>query len=275
MPSRKKRRHHRNHNPTSNVQPLKTSAVEAILYGAPLPDIHTQQRLEEARRQAEASRAAQIKYDKEKAQMTNMQAAMTEAFKQQQQAALTRILDEWDDQPTTSTATKPQPKLQTKENVIMGKEKAFFNVTTNVSRATFEYVRDNPNKHHREIILNLGAKGFKESSVSALLSQYRRCGTMVRSDEWEYTTTTDTYSAPSSAKLKKAKAAPKAKPKYTIPLPPPTLPERTPHPAAGLAALKPQPAVITNEIEHILNTLPIKQARALYDELHKIFGARA
>lgn len=157
----------------------------------------------------------------------------------------------------------------------MGKEKAYFNVTTNVSRATFEYVRDNPNKHHREIILNLAAKGFKETSVSALLSQYRRCGTMVRSDEWEYTTTTDTYAAPTNAKLKQASAKHTAKPKPAMPLPPPTLPERKPHPAAGLAALKPQPAVITNEVEHILNTLPIKQARALYDELHKIFGARA
>lgn len=155
----------------------------------------------------------------------------------------------------------------------MVKEKAFFNVTNNVSRATFEYVRDNPHKHHRNIILDMAAKGFKESSVSALLSQFRRCGTVVRSDDGKYTATTNQYATPTTAKLRQAAAKAAPKPRSTMPLPPPTLPESKPHPAAGLAALKPQPAVITNEVEHILNTLPIKQARALYDELHKIFGA--
>ena len=183
------------------------------------------------------------------------------------QTALLKAINEWahDDQ--------PQPK----EKQTVTNTKPHFSITTNVSRATFEYVRDNPNKHHRDIILNLAAKGYKDTSVSALLSQFRRCGTMVRSDEWLYKTTTDTYETPTLAKLKKARAKAKIKPRSTMPLPPPTLPERTPHPAAaGLAALQPtQPAVISNDIEYILNTLPIKQAKALYDELHKIFGARA
>jgi|GEM_PF-2301027 len=183
------------------------------------------------------------------------------------QTALLKAINEWaeDDQPQ-----------QPKEKQTMTNTKPHFSVTTNVSRATFEYVRDNPNKHHREIILNLAAKGYKDTSVSALLSQFRRCGTMVRSDEWLYKTTTDTYEAPTLAKLNKSKAKSKIKPRSTMPLPPPTLPERTPHPAAtaaGLAALHhTQPAVISNDIEYILNTLPIKQAKALYDELHKIFG---
>lgn len=190
------------------------------------------------------------------------------------QTALLKAINEWasDDQPQ-------QAQQQPKEKQTMTDTKPHFSITTNVSRATFDYVRNNPNKHHREIILNLAAKGFKESSVSALLSQFRRCGTMVRSDEWLYKTTTDTYEAPTNAKLKKAKEAKaksKIKPRSTMPLPPLILPERTPHPAAtaGLAALHPtQSAVISNDIEYILNTLPIKQAKALYDELHKIFGA--
>jgi hypothetical protein len=33
--------------------------------------------------------------------------------------------------------------------------------------------------------------------------------------------------------------------------------------------------VISNDVEYILSTLPIKQARSLYDELHKIFGVKA
>jgi hypothetical protein len=56
----------------------------------------------------------------------------------------------------------------------------------------------------------------------------------------------------------------------------------TPEPkSAGIAALQPvatpapAPVVISNDVEYILSTLPIKQARSLYDELHKIFGVKA
>jgi hypothetical protein len=58
----------------------------------------------------------------------------------------------------------------------------------------------------------------------------------------------------------------------------------TPAPkSAGIAALQPvaapapapAPMVISNDVEYILSTLPIKQARSLYDELHKIFGVKA
>lgn len=183
------------------------------------------------------------------------------------QTALLKAINEW--------ASDDQPQ-QPKEKETMTDTKPHFSITTNVSRATFEYVRDNPNQHHRAIIRALAARGHKESSVSALLSQFRRCGTMTRSDERFYKTTTDTYEAPTLAKLNRSKAKSKAEPRSTMPLPPPTLPERKPHPAltAGLAAIQPtQPPGISNDIEYILNTLPIKQAKALYDELHKIFGA--
>jgi len=30
--------------------------------------------------------------------------------------------------------------------------------------------------------------------------------------------------------------------------------------------------VTVNDVDYLLNTLPIKQARELYDALHKIFG---
>ena len=35
----------------------------------------------------------------------------------------------------------------------------------------------------------------------------------------------------------------------------------------------PPVAVTTSDVDHLLNTLPIKQARDLYDALHKIFGS--
>jgi len=49
-------------------------------------------------------------------------------------------------------------------------------VTTNVSRATFAYVRDNPNKTKVEITNELSKLGYNASSVSTLVSQ------MVRGD---------------------------------------------------------------------------------------------
>ena len=268
MPYRRKRHPHRNHNPTGSIKPLNPSTVEQILYGAPLPDIHAKQRLEEAR-----STTA-----KEKEKMPDIQTALAVALqKQQQQTALNKVLDEWadDDKPTTKQA-QPQPQ----EKPTMTASFGSFNITNNVSRVTFNYVRDNPGRKYREILDALVAQGFNEASVTSLLSQFRRCGIMVRDDAMRFTTTTNDYATPSHSKLKAVKKARQAQKAAkhkapTMPLPPLTLPENTPHPAAGLAALNPQPMqpiIVTNDVEHILNTLPIKQARALYEELKKLFG---
>jgi len=142
--------------------------------------------------------------------------------------------------------------------------KQLFAVSNNVSRATFDYIKANPGARSG-IVAALAQQGYKTNSVTSLITQMLRQGVLVigagnvlRTAQAEYVP---------------IKSTRKRKEKETMPERPVSLP-----PAAGIAAIAPTPVpipvpvVVTNEVEHILITLPIKQARALYDELSKIFG---
>jgi len=61
-------------------------------------------------------------------------------------------------------------------------------VTTNVSRATFAYVRDNPNKTKVEITNELSKLGYNASSVSTLVSQMVRGDIAVADEEGRVST---------------------------------------------------------------------------------------
>jgi len=177
------------------------------------------------------------------------------------QTALSKVLDEWakDDQPAAQT--QPQEKQTMTVQTFTG--------TNNVSRATFDFVRDNPGLHHNEVKHKLVGKGYKESSVTALISQLRRAGQIARLTDGTYHATAKEYEPIKQAYKKAVTKQPTAK-----------KPEAK---SEGIAALQPvatpvttaPPMVISNDVEYILSTLPIKQARSLYDELHKIFGGKA
>lgn len=150
-----------------------------------------------------------------------------------------------------------------------------FTVNNNVSRATFDFVRDNPGLHHHEIKSGLVAEGFKESSVIALISQLRRSGQIARLADGTYHAAAKEYE-PIKQLYKRSQLQKQAAKKVVakkIAKPEPK--------SEGIAALQPvhtpvpAPAqVVSNDVEYILSTLPIKQARSLYDELHKIFGVK-
>jgi hypothetical protein len=52
--------------------------------------------------------------------------------------------------------------------------KKTFNVTNNVSRVTFDYIKNNPGSTRKEIITALEHAGFGGGSVSSLIAQMRR-----------------------------------------------------------------------------------------------------
>jgi hypothetical protein len=52
--------------------------------------------------------------------------------------------------------------------------KKTFNVTNNVSRVTFDYIKNNPGSTRKEIITALEYQGFGGGSVSSLIAQMRR-----------------------------------------------------------------------------------------------------
>jgi hypothetical protein len=163
--------------------------------------------------------------------------------------ALEKALNEWEPEPTPAPApTKP-----------------YFTVTNNVTRITFDYVRDNPGKTRKEVATALEVQGFKPSSVTSLLGQMVKQGAMRESAHLLYVTASEYAPLKSSKKVKEMAAKPQEQQRKVVKL----VNTRTGE------VLNPTPAPQINaawDAETLLNNLSIKQARALYDELRKIFG---
>jgi len=157
---------------------------------------------------------------------------------------LNKVLNEWNT-PEAQPATK-----------------AYFTVTNNVTRATFDYIRDNPGKTRKEIAVVLEAKGFKTSSVTSLLGQMVKQG-MVRESTGLLYVTTGEYTPLKGSKALKTLAEKQQAPQrkvVTIVRKPKAEPTPTPYIDSLLNPVT------------LLNTMSIRQARELYDELRKIFG---
>ena len=95
--------------------------------------------------------------------------------------ALSTTLQQWDDDgeevspPSTISTTinnsvSAPSQTMTKDHTMLNLHK----ITNNVSRVTFNYVRDNPGSTRLEIIKELGYQGFGKGSVSSLLAQMRK-----------------------------------------------------------------------------------------------------
>jgi len=173
------------------------------------------------------------------------------------QTELTKVFDEWskDDKPS------PHPK----EKATMPRK--LFAITNNVSRDTFNFIRDNPGLRSYKIRDALAEAGHKEGSITSLVSQLRRSGQIERKEDGTHYAKAQEY-IPLNRGLTKPPA--KQKRAYT---------PRKPAANAGIAALQPAttPAIPATPaapvvVEHLLNSLSILQARALYDELKKVFG---
>ena len=158
--------------------------------------------------------------------------------------ALEKALNEWEPEPTPA--------------------KPYFTVTNNVTRITFDYVRDNPGKTRKEVAAALEVQGFKPSSVTSLLGQMLKQGLMRESAQLLYVTVNE-YAPIKSSKVRKAMAAKpqeQQQQRKIVTITRRAAPEAEPTPQINAAW----------DAETLLNNLSIKQARALYDELRKIFG---
>lgn len=137
----------------------------------------------------------------------------------------------------------------------------YFRVTNNVTRETFEYVRQHPSSGYKEIAAALEKRGYKPSSVGSLLTQFIKNGLCKRDAQNRYTAIVDEYRPikMASKKLKVKQVIQKAKTTR----------------GEGIAALgaQPTPRVVTAwDADTIINNIGLKQAHALYKELHTYFG---
>ena len=156
--------------------------------------------------------------------------------------ALTGILSEWE--------------LDNQQQEKQVKHIPHFKVTNNVTRATFDYVKNNPRQSCKTICKALEKQGYKSASVGSLLTQFVKNGLCVRDANNNYTTIVNEYTPiKASKKLKTDQVIQKAKTTR----------------GEGIAALSPQPTWVKRETD-IINSLSVMQARSLYDALKKIFG---
>ena len=158
--------------------------------------------------------------------------------------ALSGILSEWE--------------LDNQQQEKQVKHIPHFKVTNNVTRATFDYVKNNPRQSCKNICKALEKQGYKAASVGSLLTQFVKNGLCARDANSNYTTIVNEYSPIKAHKQLKANQVIQ-KTKATR--------------GEGIAALSPQPTVkLVWDADTFINNIGLKQAHALYIELGKYFG---
>ena len=173
------------------------------------------------------------------------------------------IPSDWDDeggaQQITETNTKP-----TEEKTM----EHYFKPTTNVSRETFNLIRDTRGLTRSKALRIMTNSGYNSKSVSSLLCQMVAQGMMQEDPDGILTaaqpeyTPVKAYALMMSKRKAKAKAEPRAKAKVEVK-------EETPAPVNVPALAKPQGAWSPDIVLHGLSVI---QSKAVYDELKKYFG---
>lgn len=174
------------------------------------------------------------------------------------QSELSKVINDWSESEVSTTpAALPQQ----------------FKPTTNTSRTTFEFVRDNPGIRRSVAVSQLVALGHKKSSVSSLLVQFVQQGRIRQTGEALFTLhSTYTPLKASSTHKRTAKLASK-KADYAARMAKrrETLAKKRTVQEMKVEALKALPASTFDPAAYIDN-LTLRQAKAVYDELKRIFG---
>ena len=201
--------------------------------------------------------------------------------------ALSKTLQQWDDdgeapplQPVSSCLLPPTNPTQ---GIPMKKT---FGITNNISRVTFDYIKNNPGSTRKEIIQALEHQGFAGGSTSSLIAQMRRNNMIHEKDSFYYA------DIPEYRPIKSLKAMKKME---QVPAPPKRKYEKKAVTGIGallrekleaapmLTASEPLlhttqrrafvSLVRTQDPDEIIKKLTVFQARELYDRLKQIFNA--
>jgi len=182
---------------------------------------------------------------------------------------MSKVLNAWE---------KDEHDTLARPMIPMPDGRVVFGITNNVSRETFNFVKNNPAQTHQTVTEALAKRGFKKTSVASLLTQFVKQGMLSRDEDGVYYAEAEEYS-PLKA-TKKFKAEGKRKSKIV----------KGPR-SQGIAALKVEPKLKKKEgegvvpttintssvttawdAETIISNIGLKQAHALYKELGKYFG---
>jgi len=201
--------------------------------------------------------------------------------------ALSRTLQEWDDDgetfprsPAVQPVSAPSPPPQPTQEIPMKKT---FNVTNNISRVTFNYIRDNPGSTRKEIIQALEHQGFAGGSTSSLIAQMRRNNMIHDKDDLYYADIPEYRPIKSLKAIRKMEQAPAPKRKYEkkavtgIGALLREKLESTPAPVASEYTAPKQKSFLTTLVrtrtpEDVLKDMTVYQAHDLYIHLKQMFG---
>jgi hypothetical protein len=193
------------------------------------------------------------------------------------QSELSKVINEWDAEPADTPAAPGGLRP--------------FAISNNATRATFNMVRDNPGITRVAAVRRLMDAGYKQNSVSSLYVQMIRQGMIRDSGSGMYVTQAE-YTplkyglrnppkppkAPKVAKAVKApaepKAAPVAKRKYVRRNAAAKAAAYEAHENYNPTAVSAEPKVVAPpefNAEGFVNALTLKQAKAVYGELKKVF----
>jgi hypothetical protein len=209
-------------------------------------------------------------------------------------SALTKTLTEWDDDegtPVPVPSSKQPVSLSSvpTQGIPMAKT---FNVTNNISRVSFQYIKDNPGSTRKEIITALDHQGYGAGSVSSLIAQMRR-NKMIHETNGLHYADIDEYRPLKSLKaIKKLEGEPVPKRKYekkattgigallrekleNTPMPSQDALDAAAYAMGGHAPQRRAfvSLVRTQDPDDIIKNLTVFQARELYDRLKQIFNA--
>jgi hypothetical protein len=207
--------------------------------------------------------------------------------------ALRTTLQEWDDDgesfphsPSVQPVSVP-PAPQPTQGIPVKKT---FNITNNISRVTFDYIKNNPGSTRKEIIEALEHQGFAGGSTSSLIAQMRR-NQMVHETNNAYYADIPEYRPIKSLKALKKMDAPISPPKRkyekkavtgigallrekleNTPMPSQDALDAAAYAMGGHTPKRMISLVRVKTPEDILKDMTVYQAHDLYRHLKEMFG---
>ena len=277
-------------------QVIPPDVLEQRLFGASLPDKnrvlrHISAGAIEARNNLEKSRLAFEAQQKERA-MPDIKTALQEALKK---TATDWAADDEAHQQIQPQQIQPQQEKTMTVSVtdpISAPEKTDGRIKSNVSRATFYFIRDNAGLTAAQATVALVEQGYKAVSVGSLINQMVNTRMIMADDRGRLSAVIKEYIPIQAKAMRAATKKPKAKAKPT------PRPELHKHKQVLLIntrtgeVLNPKPAAYSDiqstggmdprnkfdtaqewTVESVIGGLNVRQAMAVYMELKKIFGA--
>lgn len=185
--------------------------------------------------------------------------------------ALSQTANAWAADDEAHKKTEPQQE----KAMTLTVEQHDKRVATNISRITFEFIRDNPGLTNQEVTARLATRGFKETTISSLAYQMLRVRLIVADANGGLTAVVPEYEPIQTNIRRKRKV--KAKP----------VKDAAPAPRKHVEIVNTRTGEVVNpkvttamyttpaewSVESVIGGLNVRQAMAVYDELSKIFGA--